>query len=689
MNKPIKKKLIIYLADLDHFLPGNRVSVPLGIGSIASYCKSVYGDAVDISLFKDPNELIKEIRRRPPQVLGCSLFMWNTNLTFKMIEACKIINNQTITVIGGSSIARHTDNYKKILETHPNLDIIALDQGEKSFANVLSRILKENFNQESIFSKKIAGCALRLNKIGQIVRGDIVVRGIDINTFPSPYLMGYLDKFLRAGFESMLETTRGCPHQCTFCSGGINSFFPLSVKNEKMVYDELLYILKHSTTKELDFTDTNFGMMGERDLRISSFMLDLYKKTGFPRITGGATAKQKTKISIEMMTNLAQIMGYLYFALQTLTEEVLDNCQRINIPLETIKELVAISKKNHWPIMVDTIFGLPGETVKSFMKTFDKILLLGIAAPPIYILKMLPGTVIAEKEREKYGYKTKFRPLNGRYGEYNLIDGQKPIRIIEAEEITWQNNWFDSKDYFTIRSLGFISMLLTDAGAFSDTVFYLFSRGIKFTKIFEIIQKNYHKCPRLLNLINDYKKYSEKELFDSQEDLINQITKNNDQWNDLLFNQGIFFKLDHGFSGYCLFEDTGILEDIKDIILEGVKDKLFGEDLENLNEVVNRDKLYRIIQDKGPSKLAKTDVKKEVIVDETFNYEKWQTDNFRGSLKDYRLSAPVKKVYYMEKFDLFNLKIDEYSGFSGYVFYEKIIMRVPQSLRRLCRTEKN
>jgi len=27
-------KLLIYLADLDHFFPGNRISVPLGIGSI-------------------------------------------------------------------------------------------------------------------------------------------------------------------------------------------------------------------------------------------------------------------------------------------------------------------------------------------------------------------------------------------------------------------------------------------------------------------------------------------------------------------------------------------------------------------------------------------------------------------------------------------------------------------------------
>ncbi|MBI4778856.1 cobalamin B12-binding domain-containing protein [Candidatus Falkowbacteria bacterium] len=275
------EKLIIYLADLDHFRPGNCYNVPLGIGSIMSYSKNIYSEAIDIYLYKDPVELIEAIRRRPPQVLGCSFFMWNENLTLKMIEACKKIDSQTITVIGGASIARNSDNYKKILKNNPGLDIIALDQGEKSFAAILKRIFECDLNKELIFSKNLAGCATRLNGRGPAVRGEILAGGIDINSFPSPYLMGYLDKFLQAGLVASLETTRGCPHRCTFCCGGINTFLPLSVKKEETVYDELNYILKHSTSKELDIADTNFGIMGERDLRISAFMLELYKKTGF------------------------------------------------------------------------------------------------------------------------------------------------------------------------------------------------------------------------------------------------------------------------------------------------------------------------------------------------------------------------------------------------------------------------
>lgn len=685
MNKSAEK-VLIYLADLDHVRSGNYYHVPLGIGSIASFCKKELGDLIEIFLFKDPNELITEIRRRPPDVLGCSFFMWNTNLTFKMIEVCKIINPQTITVIGGASIARNSNHFKNILEIHPDIDIIVIDQGEKSFLNIINRVLESMVNPAAVLKESIDGCAIRLNGIGSVARGKIIAEGINLNSFPSPYLKGYLDKFLQAGYVSTLETTRGCPHQCTFCCGGINTFMPLSVKNEQTVYDELLYILKHSTSKELETADTNFGIMGERDLRISAFMLDLYKKTGFPKIVVSASTKQKTKTSIEMMTNMAKMTGYLYFALQTLTEDVLANCRRKNIPIETIEELVAISKKNNWPVDVDMIFGLPGETLDSFMETIDKILSLGIAKPAIYQLKLLPGTIIAEREREKYGYKTKFRPINGRYGEYNFISGKKPIRIVEVEEIAWQNNNFNQNDYLTIRNFGFISMLLVGSGAFTDSVSYLYSKGIKITEIFKIIQRNYRRYPRFSTLLNDYKIYSEKELFKSEEDLINQITKNDDQWNNLLRNQGTFFKLDYGFTGYCLFEEPGTLDEIAEIIINGVKDKLFGEDLNNLKEVVRRDKLFLVIHDKKAGKLKKIDVKKEFAVEDIYDYEKWRSSDFKGSFKDYRFSRPVKSIYYLDQFDLLTTKIDEFSGFSNYVFYEKIIIWGPQRLRRL-RTE--
>jgi len=234
-----EKQLLIYLADLDHYFPGNRISVPLGIGSIKSWCISQFGDKVKIELFKNPEELMKEVKKSPPDILGCSFYMWNSNLALKVIECCKKLNPSTITVIGGPNVSRISDRYKKLLQKNPSLDVIVIDQGEKSFANVVERRLKEK-----VFSKEIPGCAIRLK--GSIKRGKIVDDISGLNKMPSPYLMGYLDKFIKLGYLLTFETVRGCPHSCTYCGGGDKFVSKLIVKDEELVYEELQYLLKNA-----------------------------------------------------------------------------------------------------------------------------------------------------------------------------------------------------------------------------------------------------------------------------------------------------------------------------------------------------------------------------------------------------------------------------------------------------------
>jgi len=683
----MQNKLLIYLADLDHFVKGNRISTPLGIASIASHCKNILGDAIDIKLFKNPEELMQKLRERPPHVLGLSFYMWNVNLTLKMMEYCKYISCSTLTVIGGPSVARTSNCFKTLLNHNPSLDVVVLDQGEKSFVNILNKILSKGFDRKSFFTEGIpGGCAIRLNNTHSIERGDIVYDIQGLNKIPSPYLMGYLDSFLEAGFLPSFETTRGCPYQCTFCGGGDKLFSKLIVRDEDIVYEELLYLLKHSKSRELDLLDTNFGIMGERDLRISSFMLGLYKKHNFPYIAGFATSKGKTKTSIEVMKNMASLSGEFYFGLQTLTKQVLNNCKRKNIPIDTIKELVSISREINLPTYVDLIFGLPGETVQSFMETVSELASLGIEKSIIYQLRLLPSTEIAEKEREKYQYSIKFRPLNNRYGEYDLVPGEKPIRIIEVEEIACQSSTFNYKDYLTIREYGFTTELLVGYGAFTETISYLASRGIYITEVIKIIQQKSNQYPILSTLFNDYKVYSERELFKTEEDLIKNISKDDEQWKDLLLNTGNYFKVNLGFVGYCLFESAETLDNTEQIIRRYVRGKLPLEEIENLNAVFREDKLHRIIQNKREGRLRLSDIKKEISVKEQFDYKKWKVSSFQGKLSEHKLNAPTQNIYYIEKYEDLMQKIGEYSILSGYHFYERILLHAPRiSLKRRCK----
>ncbi len=75
-------KLKIYLGDITHdtiILVSD--TIPINIGFIASYMKKIFGEMVDISLFKYPKEIINAIKSNPPDMIALSNYSWNSNLS--------------------------------------------------------------------------------------------------------------------------------------------------------------------------------------------------------------------------------------------------------------------------------------------------------------------------------------------------------------------------------------------------------------------------------------------------------------------------------------------------------------------------------------------------------------------------------------------------------------------------------
>ena len=79
---------------------------------------------------------------------------------------------------------------------------------------------------------------LKESKEKVFVRGASLERIKDLDEVPSPYLTGALDKFFNLPLVPMVETTRGCPFSCTFCSDGaviknkVSRYDPQRIKEE-------------------------------------------------------------------------------------------------------------------------------------------------------------------------------------------------------------------------------------------------------------------------------------------------------------------------------------------------------------------------------------------------------------------------------------------------------------------------
>ena len=98
------KKARIFLCDLTYdtiILVSD--TIPINIGFVGSYLRKQFGEKVEIDLFKYPNDVIKEIKKNPPDIIALSNYSWNSNLSEFVASIAKKINPNVVTIQGGTN----------------------------------------------------------------------------------------------------------------------------------------------------------------------------------------------------------------------------------------------------------------------------------------------------------------------------------------------------------------------------------------------------------------------------------------------------------------------------------------------------------------------------------------------------------------------------------------------------------
>ena len=139
------KKFSVYLCDLTYdtiILVSD--TIPINIGFIGSYMKKMFGDQIDLSLFKYPNDVIEAIKKNPPDMICLSNYSWNSNLSEYVASIAKKFNSNVVTTQGGTNFPHQSILQKKFLSNRLNTDIYTILEGEKSCSNVVQRILEND-----------------------------------------------------------------------------------------------------------------------------------------------------------------------------------------------------------------------------------------------------------------------------------------------------------------------------------------------------------------------------------------------------------------------------------------------------------------------------------------------------------------------------------------------------------------
>ncbi len=246
------------------FVMGEYLPPPLGLLQLAAYLESKAKD-VEIEVLDCQAQMIdwkgleKHIHEFNPDIVASSsLATCNTYTAVRTLETAKKAKPDVLTIAGGQHF---TATASESLETYREIDIIVRGEGEQT----LVELVKAVANRTSFLN--VQGLTFRHK--GRIYHTPTRPLIADLDSLPFPgyhFVEDVAHKYhftMMAGRSTpyaLVEGSRGCPYNCSFCSQWIHWRGTWRVKSPKRIADEMEFCHTNFGSQFLWLTDDNLGL---------------------------------------------------------------------------------------------------------------------------------------------------------------------------------------------------------------------------------------------------------------------------------------------------------------------------------------------------------------------------------------------------------------------------------------------
>lgn len=398
---PMRRNVYFVQVDVSSGKDSKVVYLPYTAGVIVanSWCNEqvalLYEFKDFIFIRKNIESVVNEMDE--PAVVGFSNYCWNTEYNLALAEEIKKKYPDCITVFGGHNIP----NNISFLEKHSQVDYLCFGEGEVTFGNLLAALeTGEAESVPNIAYRKDGKCFMSETK--SICRAD----------YASPYLDGWFDRILEKypeiEFNTILETSRGCPNSCAYCDWG-----PLKERTRFFSLEKVLAEIDWIGRNKIRFVwgaDANFGI-GENDLEIADALVAAKEKYSYPervRINYSKGNFERVREIVRRFNRKGIDREGATISLQSLSPTVLENIGRKNMSLERFQKHFSVYHEEKLQVYSELILGLPGETYDSFVDGICKLFEIGQHFIfEVYHCIVLPNSQLGQKDYiEKHGIKT-------------------------------------------------------------------------------------------------------------------------------------------------------------------------------------------------------------------------------------------------------------------------------------------
>ena len=383
------------------------------------------------------SEILGDIYKRKPDVLGFSCYLWNIRMVFELTKELKKLLPHTDIWLGGPEVSYDAP---KVLSAHPEVTGVMVGEGEETFQELLSYyvgIEKTDMERdgEGIF---FAGTT----------EGDFSgIKGLCLRTgYTAPRELTDMSglPFLYeelSPFENRIiyyESSRGCPFRCSYCLSSIDK--QVRLRDLDTVKKELQFFLDHKV-KQVKFVDRTFNCNHAHATAIWQYILEHDNGvTNFHfEIAGDLLNEEELLLLSRMRPGLVQ----LEIGVQSVNPETLEAIHR-KMDVDKLERIVArINEGKNVHQHLDLIAGLPHEDYESFGRSFDRVYEMRPEQLQLGFLKVLKGSEMADRAEEFgicYTEKAPYEVLFTKWLSFNEV--RKLKRIEEMVELYYNSNQF-------------------------------------------------------------------------------------------------------------------------------------------------------------------------------------------------------------------------------------------------------
>ncbi len=380
-------------------MPNNpATNIPLAAGYLKAYALAADDQSarfpIEIDMmpraladYAGDARLVQAIVAHAPDVLGLSLYTWNSERSLAIAQRVKACLPDLIVVGGGPEVQPDND----WLVWHPGLTIGVIGEGEQTFAALLGRLAQTRYLAHL---DDIAGLLYRT--------GDHLVVTAprpplsDLAVIPSPYLANYLE--LSPGGIALIEVSRWCPYSCSFCLYGRNAGVRLGQRffGLERILAEVVWARAHGATS-IHFVEANLNL-----LPCFRPLMAALAQVNADRALKLYAELRAEHLSAEVVAALDQAgLRVAEVGLQTANPVALAACQR-KTDLSRWADGTRRLLEQKIEVLLDVILGLPADDAAGVHETVRFIAAEGLGSYDVFMLQVLPGTTLRQ-HADAYG----------------------------------------------------------------------------------------------------------------------------------------------------------------------------------------------------------------------------------------------------------------------------------------------